>query len=78
MVLPVFPESAVTAVTVNGSTRTPRRGQNRSTRTSKQVDTDTKVIEILCKEHDCNLDEVRSVLMCVRSSAKPHLECVFA
>ncbi|XP_071888654.1 retinoblastoma-associated protein isoform X3 [Anas platyrhynchos] len=54
-------KSAVTAVTVNGSTRTPRRGQNRSTRTSKQVDTDTKVIEILCKEHDCNLDEVKNV-----------------
>ncbi|NXI72184.1 RB protein, partial [Anseranas semipalmata] len=53
--------SAVTAVAVNGSSRTPRRGQNRSTRTSKQVDTDTKVIEILCKEHDCNLDEVKNV-----------------
>uniref|UniRef100_A0A8C3PHK9 Retinoblastoma-associated protein n=1 Tax=Calidris pygmaea TaxID=425635 RepID=A0A8C3PHK9_9CHAR len=23
-----------------------------------QIDTDTKVIEVLCKEHDCNLDEV--------------------
>ncbi|XP_057281630.1 retinoblastoma-associated protein isoform X1 [Pezoporus wallicus] len=54
-------KSAVTAVAVNGSARTPRRGQNRSTRTSKQVDTDTKVIEILCKEHDCNLDEVKNV-----------------
>ncbi|KAM6100482.1 retinoblastoma-associated protein isoform 2-T2 [Theristicus caerulescens] len=54
-------KSAVTAVTVNGSARTPRRGQNRSTRTSKQIDTDTKVIEVLCKEHDCNLDEVKNV-----------------
>ncbi|KAM9566750.1 retinoblastoma-associated protein isoform 2-T2 [Guaruba guarouba] len=54
-------KSAVTAVAVNGSARTPRRGQNRSTRTSKQVDTDTKVIEILCKEHGCNLDEVKNV-----------------
>ncbi|NXK95171.1 RB protein, partial [Formicarius rufipectus] len=53
--------SAVPAVTVNGSTRTPRRGQNRSTRTAKQLDTDTKIIEILCKEHDCNLDEVKNV-----------------
>uniref|UniRef100_A0A8V0XHY1 Retinoblastoma-associated protein n=1 Tax=Gallus gallus TaxID=9031 RepID=A0A8V0XHY1_CHICK len=51
-------KSAVTALTVNGSTRTPRRGQNRNARASKQIDTDTKVIEILCKEHDCNLDEV--------------------
>ncbi|XP_010123988.1 PREDICTED: retinoblastoma-associated protein-like, partial [Chlamydotis macqueenii] len=53
--------SAVTAVTVNGSARTPRRGQNRSPRTSKQIDTDTKVIEALCKEHDCNLDEVKNL-----------------
>ncbi|KAM7131211.1 LOW QUALITY PROTEIN: retinoblastoma-associated protein-like [Ciconia maguari] len=50
-------KSAVAAVTVNGSARTPRRGQNRSTRTSKQIDTDTKVIEVLCKEHDWNLDD---------------------
>uniref|UniRef100_A0A8C8AV45 RB transcriptional corepressor 1 n=1 Tax=Otus sunia TaxID=257818 RepID=A0A8C8AV45_9STRI len=54
-------KSAVTAVTVNAPARTPRRGQNRSTRTSKQIDTDTKVIEVLCKEHDCNLDEVKNV-----------------
>ncbi|NXE21376.1 RB protein, partial [Ardeotis kori] len=54
-------KSAVTAVTVNGSARTPRRGQNRSPRTSKQIDTDMKVIEVLCKEHDCNLDEVKNL-----------------
>uniref|UniRef100_A0A803V0B1 Retinoblastoma-associated protein n=1 Tax=Ficedula albicollis TaxID=59894 RepID=A0A803V0B1_FICAL len=54
-------ESSVSAVTVNGSARTPRRGQNRSSRTAKQLDTDTKIIEILCKEHDCNLDEVKNV-----------------
>uniref|UniRef100_A0A8C0EVC3 Retinoblastoma-associated protein n=1 Tax=Bubo bubo TaxID=30461 RepID=A0A8C0EVC3_BUBBB len=48
-------------MTVNAPARTPRRGQNRSTRTSKQIDTDTKVIEVLCKEHDCNLDEVKNV-----------------
>ncbi|NXL89004.1 RB protein, partial [Alectura lathami] len=54
-------KSAVTAATVNGSARAPRRGQNRNTRTSKHIDTDTKVIEILCKEHDCNLDEVKNV-----------------
>uniref|UniRef100_A0A8C3Y231 Retinoblastoma-associated protein n=1 Tax=Catharus ustulatus TaxID=91951 RepID=A0A8C3Y231_CATUS len=48
-------------MTVNGSARTPRRGQNRSSRTAKQLDTDTKIIEILCKEHDCNFDEVKNV-----------------
>lgn len=52
----------MSAVTVNGSARTPRRGQNRSSRTAKQLDTDTKIIEILCKEHDCNFDEVMPAL----------------
>ncbi|XP_070588442.1 retinoblastoma-associated protein isoform X2 [Erythrolamprus reginae] len=42
------------------SPRTSRQGQNRSARTAKN-DTDIKVIEELCKEYDCNLDEVKSV-----------------
>ncbi|EMP32412.1 Retinoblastoma-associated protein [Chelonia mydas] len=54
-------KSHVSAMSINGSTRAPRRGQNRSTRTSKQTDTDTKVIEVLCKEYGCNLDEVKNV-----------------
>ncbi|XP_030420889.1 retinoblastoma-associated protein isoform X1 [Gopherus evgoodei] len=54
-------KSHVSAMSVNGSTRAPRRGQSRSTRTSKQTDTDTKVIEVLCKEYGCNLDEVKNV-----------------
>ncbi|NWU93501.1 RB protein, partial [Upupa epops] len=54
-------KSAVAAVTVNGSAQTPRRGQTRSAHAAKQIDTDTKVIEVLCKEHDCNLDEVKNV-----------------
>ncbi|NWS95929.1 RB protein, partial [Mionectes macconnelli] len=81
-------KSAVTAVTVNGSTRTPRRGQNRSTRTAKQLDTDTKIIEILCKEHDCNLDEVKNVYLTsfipflnsagiVASNGLPEVEVIF-
>ncbi|NXH17058.1 RB protein, partial [Bucco capensis] len=49
------------AVAGNGSARTPRRAPSRSTRTSKQMDTDTKVMEVLCQEHDCNLDEVKNV-----------------
>nr|XP_056712832.1 retinoblastoma-associated protein [Euleptes europaea] len=52
-------KSTVSALSANGSTRTPRR-QNRSIR-AKQTDTDIKVIEELCKEHDCNLDEVKNV-----------------
>uniref|UniRef100_A0A8D0L7Z6 Retinoblastoma-associated protein n=1 Tax=Sphenodon punctatus TaxID=8508 RepID=A0A8D0L7Z6_SPHPU len=40
-------KSAVSAVSTNDSTRTSRRGRHRNTRTSKQTDTDTKVIELL-------------------------------
>ncbi|XP_060087784.1 retinoblastoma-associated protein [Heteronotia binoei] len=53
-------KSTVSALSANSATRTPRR-QNRSLRASKQTDTDIKVIEELCKEHDCNLDEVKNI-----------------
>ncbi|XP_048358478.1 retinoblastoma-associated protein [Sphaerodactylus townsendi] len=53
-------KSAISALSANGSMRTPRR-QSRSLRASKQTDTDMKVIEELCKEHGCNLDEVKNV-----------------
>ncbi|XP_066488547.1 retinoblastoma-associated protein isoform X2 [Tiliqua scincoides] len=55
------PYKSMNAMLANGSTRTCRRGQNRSVRTSKQTDTEIKVIEELCKEHECNLDEVKNV-----------------
>ncbi|XP_053772763.1 retinoblastoma-associated protein isoform X2 [Desmodus rotundus] len=48
-------------IPINGSPRTPRRGQNRSARIAKQLENDTRVIEVLCKEHDCNIDEVKNV-----------------
>lgn len=77
MVLNILPESSVSAVTVNGSARTPRRGQSRSSR-AKQIDTDTRIIEILCKEHDCNLDEVMPALeSLIDLAARLHLEYVF-
>lgn len=78
MFLNILPESSVSAVTVNGSARTPRRGQSRSSRTAKQLDTDTRIIEILCKEHDCNLDEVMPALeSLIDLAARLHLEYVF-
>ncbi|ETE72901.1 Retinoblastoma-associated protein, partial [Ophiophagus hannah] len=51
------PYKSIIAVSGNGSSRTSRQGQNRSARTSK-TDTDIKVIEELCKEYDCSLDEL--------------------
>nr|XP_020670607.1 retinoblastoma-associated protein [Pogona vitticeps] len=44
----------------DGSVRTCRRGQNRNIHTTK-ADAEIKVIEELCKEHDCNLDEVKNI-----------------
>ncbi|XP_037007933.2 retinoblastoma-associated protein isoform X1 [Artibeus jamaicensis] len=48
-------------IPINGSLRTPRRGQNRSARIAKQLENDTRIIEVLCKEHECNIDEVKNV-----------------
>ncbi|XP_062958679.1 retinoblastoma-associated protein isoform X2 [Cynocephalus volans] len=48
-------------IPINGSPRTPRRGQNRSARIAKQLENDTRIIEVLCKEHECNMDEVKNV-----------------
>uniref|UniRef100_A0A8C5RRG4 RB transcriptional corepressor 1 n=1 Tax=Laticauda laticaudata TaxID=8630 RepID=A0A8C5RRG4_LATLA len=54
------PFKSIIAVSGHGSSRTSRQGQNRSARTSK-TETDIKVIEELCKEYDCSLDEVKNV-----------------
>uniref|UniRef100_A0A8C6XFA8 Retinoblastoma-associated protein n=1 Tax=Naja naja TaxID=35670 RepID=A0A8C6XFA8_NAJNA len=54
------PYKSIIAVSGNGSSRTSRQSQNRSARASK-TDTDIKVIEELCKEYDCSLDEVKNV-----------------
>ncbi|XP_074073222.1 retinoblastoma-associated protein isoform X1 [Macrotis lagotis] len=54
-------KTAVSTLSINGSPRTPRRGQNRSARIARQPETDTRVIEVLCKEHECNIDEVKNV-----------------
>ncbi|XP_044287727.1 retinoblastoma-associated protein isoform X3 [Varanus komodoensis] len=54
------PYKSLSTASNDGSSRTWRRGQKRNTRTSK-TDTDIKVMEELCKEHDCNLDEVKNV-----------------
>ncbi|KAM9031902.1 retinoblastoma-associated protein [Sarcophilus harrisii] len=54
-------KTAMSTLSINGSPRTPRRGQSRSARITRQPETDTRVIEILCKEHECNIDEVKNV-----------------
>ncbi|XP_075447276.1 retinoblastoma-associated protein isoform X2 [Ascaphus truei] len=54
-------KSAVNGLSVPGPARASRRGQNRNTRTSRQSETDTRVIEALCKENECHVDEVKNV-----------------
>lgn len=51
-------ESSVSGLSVNGPTRTSRRGQSRNTRTSRQSGTDTRIIEALSKANVCPVDEV--------------------
>ncbi|XP_075389365.1 retinoblastoma-associated protein isoform X1 [Tenrec ecaudatus] len=73
---------------VNGSPRTPRRGQNRSARAVRQLENDTRIIELLCKEHECNIEEVKNVyfknfipfinsLGTVASNGLPEVESLF-
>ncbi|XP_069614398.1 retinoblastoma-associated protein [Ranitomeya imitator] len=54
-------KSVVNGISVNGPTRASRRGQNRNTWTSQQSETDTRVIEALCKANECPVDEVKNV-----------------
>ncbi|KAM3935643.1 retinoblastoma-associated protein [Leptodactylus fuscus] len=54
-------KNAVNGVSVSGPTRASRRGQNRNTWTSQQSQTDTRVIEALCRENECPVDEVKNV-----------------
>ncbi|XP_045145025.1 retinoblastoma-associated protein isoform X2 [Echinops telfairi] len=73
---------------LHGSPRTPRRGQNRSARTVRQLENDTRIIELLCKEHECNIEEVKNVyfknfipfinsLGTVASNGLPEVESLF-
>ncbi|KAE8626255.1 hypothetical protein XENTR_v10006565 [Xenopus tropicalis] len=54
-------KSALNALSVNTPPRSSRRSQNRNTRSSPQSETDIKVLEILCKENHCPMDEVKNV-----------------
>ncbi|XP_053563996.1 retinoblastoma-associated protein [Bombina bombina] len=54
-------KNALNGLSVSCPTRSSRRGQNRNTRTSRQSETDTKVIEVLCEVNECPVDEVTNV-----------------
>ncbi|KAM4796010.1 retinoblastoma-associated protein [Rhinophrynus dorsalis] len=54
-------KSAVDVLSGSAPTRSSRRSQNRNTRTSRQSETDTPVLEALCKENECRVDEVKNV-----------------
>ncbi|XP_063808860.1 retinoblastoma-associated protein [Pseudophryne corroboree] len=54
-------KSTVNGLSINGATRASRRGQNRNTRSSQL--SDTRVIEALCSENECPVDEVKNVYL---------------
>ncbi|XP_053311514.1 retinoblastoma-associated protein [Spea bombifrons] len=54
-------KSTVNGLSVGVPTRASRRGQNRNRSVSRQSETDTRVIEVLCKENECPVDEVKNV-----------------
>ncbi|KAM8976422.1 retinoblastoma-associated protein [Pelodytes ibericus] len=54
-------KSAVNGLPVSGPTRTSRRGQNRNKRASQLTVNNARVIELLCKENECPVDEVKNV-----------------
>ncbi|XP_068123831.1 retinoblastoma-associated protein [Hyperolius riggenbachi] len=56
-------KTAVSGLTANVPTRTSRRGQSRNTRTSRQSETDTRILEALCTANDCPVDEVKNVYL---------------
>nr|XP_033804009.1 retinoblastoma-associated protein isoform X2 [Geotrypetes seraphini] len=66
-------KTAVSNMSINGPGRTAKRSQNRNTLTSKQIETNTRVIEALCKENDCSVDEVKDIYV---KSFAPFLDSV--
>ncbi|XP_029458728.1 retinoblastoma-associated protein isoform X2 [Rhinatrema bivittatum] len=66
-------ETAVSSLSINGPSRHSRRGQNRNNRTSKQIETNSKVIEALCEESDSSVDEVKNIYV---KSFAPFLDSV--
>ncbi|OCT92730.1 retinoblastoma-associated protein isoform X2 [Xenopus laevis] len=54
-------KSALNGLPVNTPPRSSRRSQNRNTRVSPQSETDSKVLEFLCSQNYCPMDEVRNV-----------------
>ncbi|XP_043929110.1 retinoblastoma-associated protein isoform X2 [Protopterus annectens] len=54
-------KTVVIELTTSVSHRTSRRSQNRNARISKATETDTRVLETLCKENECNLEEVINI-----------------
>lgn len=52
----LIPESAVTSSTLSPPTRTSRRNQGKAK--PRPPEMDMQLLETLCKEGDCNVDEV--------------------
>uniref|UniRef100_UPI00398F67C5 retinoblastoma-associated protein isoform X2 n=1 Tax=Pristiophorus japonicus TaxID=55135 RepID=UPI00398F67C5 len=47
----------------SGPSRASRRSQNRATQTGNSAEIDLRVMEILCQENECNVNEVKSIYL---------------
>ncbi|GCC37210.1 retinoblastoma-associated protein isoform X1 [Chiloscyllium punctatum] len=55
--------AAANSVISSGLSRSSRRSQTRITQTANSVEVDTRVMEILCKENECNVEEVKNIYL---------------
>ncbi|XP_067848675.1 retinoblastoma-associated protein isoform X2 [Heptranchias perlo] len=55
--------TAANSIISSGPSRASRRSQNRTIQTGNSTEVDTRVMEILCQENECNVDEVKNIYL---------------
>lgn len=55
--------AAANSIISSGLSRASRRSHNRTTQASNLTEVDSKVLEILCQENECNTDEVKNIYL---------------
>lgn len=69
----IFSESAISKVQIP-VTRTSRRNQNNAKARPVEPEVDMQLLETLCKENQCNVDEVCVALVLCSALDKHHIE----
>ncbi|XP_072370361.1 retinoblastoma-associated protein isoform X1 [Scyliorhinus torazame] len=55
--------STANSINSSGPSRSSRRSQNRVIQTSNSTEVDLRVMEILCQENECNVEEVKNIYL---------------